>query len=497
MKRSLSLLLTLCLCMMAFSGISLAAAEEKPVLTMMMHGDNTPTEDNAVIRALEEKLGIELNVIYVPLADYTAKLNTLVAARTLPDIFLIDGDKMAAEDFRDQGMLLKMDELLQTKGQDILAEIGGILKNSPVNQKDGIYAVFPASLDYASNFSVRTDWLAKLGLAMPTSLDELYEVLKAFAAGDPDGDGQNNTIGYVATMANLRTFEHIFGAYGICVGKDYLMEDGTVTTYMKAPMYLDAIKYLRKLYKEGLLDPDFATLPLISAFEKLWTGRTGVLDFQSVGTTNNWMPGRYTETPVPTFDFTILSGPGGQGGPIKQYPRYTFYNVIASTSKYPEKAMELINYLFTEEGDELTYLGVEGLHYEWVDEADGKYKKLDPYTDAATHRADGGFVYNKYWKLNNAEVRTLNEQTRNGQQLAKEYGIAYPKIIKTLDADREYGATLKDITMEAFAQLIVTTGDVDAEYAAFVARWEEEGGLEYEAEATAAYAEQLAAQAAQ
>ena len=117
MKRSLSLFLSLCLCMMLLSGVTAAMAEARPVLTMMLHGDNTPTEDNSVIRALEDKLGIELNVIYVPQADYTAKLNTLVAARTLPDIFLIDGEKMAAEDFRDQGMLLKLDDLLATHGQ--------------------------------------------------------------------------------------------------------------------------------------------------------------------------------------------------------------------------------------------------------------------------------------------------------------------------------------------------------------------------------------------
>ncbi len=496
MKKCLSLLLTLCLCLTMLSGVTAAAAEGKPAITMMMYGDNTPTEDNSVIRALEEKLGIDLTVIYVPLADYTAKLNTLVAARTLPDLFLINGTNMVVEDFRDQGMLLKLDDLLNTKGPDILKEIGPIIKNSPVNQKDGVYAVFPASLDYASNFAVRTDWLSKLNLKMPTNLDELYDVLKAFTTGDPDGNGQNDTVGYVGSMANMRTFEHIFGAYGICVDKPYLMEDGTVTTYMKAPLYLDAIKYLRKLYQDGILDPDFATIPLMSAFEKLWTGHTGVFDFQAVGTTNNWMPGRYTENPPPTFDFTILAGPGGKGGPIKMYPRYTFDYAISSTSKNPEKAMELLNYLFSEEGDELTYLGVEGLHYEWVDKAAGKFKKLDPYTDAATHRADGGYVYNSFFPANNTEVRTLNEQTRKAQELARANGVDYPKIIKTLKADSENGAALKEITMEAFAQLIVTTGDVDAEYAAFVARWEEEGGLDYEAEATAAYAEQLATQAA-
>lgn len=497
MKKGLSLLLVLSLCLTLFSGITTALADETPELTIMLSGDNTPTEDNSVLRAIEEMLGIKLNVIYVPAADYTAKLNTLVASRTLPDVFRIDGTQIAAEDFRDQGMLLKLDDLLPAYGPNIMAEIGDVLNNSPVNQKDGVYAVFPASLDYASNLSVRTDWLAKLGLSMPTNLDELYEVMRAFTYDDPDGNGVDDTIGYVGSMASMRTFEHIFGAYGICVDKPYLLEDGTVTTYMKAPLYLDAIKYLRSMYQDGILDPDFATIPLMSAFEKLWTGRVGVFDFQNVGTTNNWMPGRYTENPTPTFDFAIIAGPGGTGGPIKQYPRYTYYLAASSTTKYPEKAVELMNFFFSEEGDTLTYLGVEGTHYEWVDKNAGQYKKIEPYNDSATHRADGGFVYWLGMPANNAELRTMNALTQAGQALARENGIEYPKIIATLDADREYGSTLSDITKEAFAQLIVTTGDVDAEYAEFVSRWEEEGGLEFEAEATQAYADQLAAEAAQ
>ncbi len=55
---------------------------------------------------------------------------------------------------------------------------------------------------------------------------------------------------------------------------------------------------------------------------------------------------------------------------------------------------------------------------------------------------------------------------------------------------------LNDITKEAFAQLIVTKGNVDAEYKTFVQRWEREGGLAYEKEATQAYALQLAAEKA-
>jgi len=480
-------------CLVAGAG----AAGNRVPLTVLMYGDNTFTANNSVKRAIEDKLGIELNIIYVPLRDYAAKLNTLIASRSLPDVFFVDGTTVDAVQFRDQGMLLKMDKLLKSYGPDITAEIGSILKSSPLNQGDGIYGVIPASLEYTSNFSVRTDWLARLKLKMPTNLDELYKVLYAFTYNDPDGNGKKDTIGYVGTMAYMPTFEHIFGAYGICVGNPYLQKDGTVTTYMKAPYYLDAIKYLHKLYQDGILDQDFVTMPLMSAFEKLWTGRTGVFDFRNVGTTNNWMPGRYVEkSPSPTFGFTVIAGPGGKGGPVRQYPRYTYYNCISSTCKYPEKAMEFLNFLYSKEGDQLTYLGIEGLHYEWVDEDNGKYKLLGKFTDPATYRADGAYVYNKMYPLLNAEVRTLNKQTREGQAYAREHSIAYPKIIATLKTTSEYGSQLEDITKEAFAQLIVTKGNLEAEYAAFVERWNEEGGLEYEKEATAAYKAQLAKEAA-
>jgi len=66
-------------------------------------------------------------------------------------------------------------------------------------------------------------------------------------------------------------------------------------------------------------------------------------------------------------------------------------------------------------------------------------------------------------------------------------GFDWPNIETTLPADTEYGATLEQITIECLAQLIVTDGDVEAEYAAFVERWENEGGLVWEAQATEAY----------
>ena len=65
--------------------------------------------------------------------------------------------------------------------------------------------------------------------------------------------------------------------------------------------------------------------------------------------------------------------------------------------------------------------------------------------------------------------------------------IERPEFAQPLEAALEYETTLADIVKECVAQLIVTTGDVEAEYQEFVSRWESEGGLELEAEATETY----------
>ena len=242
------------------------------------------------------------------------------------------------------------------------------------------------------------------------------------------------------------------------------------------------------------MDPEFATMPAMTAHESLWTGRCGTYGFQAVGTTNNWYPGRYTfecpEDPAEIFTFARIVGPDGFGGSPKRYPNLTGGLVVASTAEHPEAVVKLIDFLYTPEGDELTYLGVEDVMFKWTDKENGKYERLPGYEDDAAHRAAGGFTFWAGLVKEGTEKKTMNKLTREAQAFDEQYAFDWPMIQTSLDADAEYGSTLKQITAEALAQLIVTKGDVEQEYADFVARWENEGGREWEEQATAAYAAQ-------
>ena len=267
-----------------------------------------------------------------------------------------------------------------------------------------------------------------------------------------------------------------------------------MTRWVKHPNFLRAIEYLRKLYQDGIMDPDFVATTWVEYAEKLWNNEIGIFGFQSVGPCNNWFPGRYTfevpENVEDLFTFAHIAhvDTGLPTGGVKPYASMTSFDAaVSSECKNIDKVVEILNWIYyTEEGQDTTYLGIEGKMFQWTDKAAGKYERLGEYADDTIHRAAGAYVYNHQggWSVTNAETRTMNALTQTSQ--AEEMAIAtdYTFIPVTLETWGEYGTAIKAVEAEMLANLIASTGDVEAEYAEFIMQWEEEGGLEFEEEAT-------------
>lgn len=477
----------------ATTAATTAKSKEPVALSMLIFGDNTPPDTNSVVEELEKKTNTELNVTFVAWADKTSKLNTLIAAQDLPDI-IPSLDLSLAKDLKKNGMLADLTEYVKN-APNIQSEVGEKLTSHPLNEDGKVYGLFGTDVGYAINMNVRTDWLKNLGMEMPTDLDSLYNVLSAFTFKDPDKDGQNDTVGLIATNA-WGNFTSILGAFGVASGGSnlppYQMKDGTVTTGLKNEGFLGAIKYINKLYADGVLDPDFATIPAMDCYGKLWNGKAGAIDFQCVGPTNNWMPARYTETPVPTFGFAEIKGPSGVAAMGKMKLTYDGITVVNSKCKDPEAAVRVLDYFMSEEGDTLVTIGIEDKHYNWTDKANAKYKMITPYDDGTTSRNDGVYVYSGILgPQNTMQRRGLNTQTKEGvASSAALCTIDWPYIYTPFTADKTYGQNLHNIEKEVFCQLISTKGDIEKEYQAAVKRWETEGGLDWEKEATAAFKSQ-------
>lgn len=461
--------------------------KEPSTISVLMTGDNTPAPDNIVLKELSKRTNVNVDMIYISKNDLATKISVMTASDTLPDVFPLSGSE--AIEYRDAGLIANVEDLLKEYGPNILANLGDSLKKAAAN-KDGIYLILDAKLPYCMQLNMRTDWLKNLGMELPTDLDSLYEVYYAFTYNDPDKDGKDDTFG-LAVGADPGGFATVFGAYGIPVARNSvknILLDDKITIGQKHPHYLEAIEYIRKLIKDGLVEPDWGTIPNMDMFSKLWNGIAGAIEWECVGPTNNWMPSRYVEDPAPTFDFPVIVGPYGDKGTAAAYFSYSTGYVFNAKCKDLASAIRLCDYCMTEEGNELLYLGIENVMYKWINKEEGTFEYLGEYKDTAVHRAAGGYCYATFFApTNRTEERILNKQTREGVAKARALGIDYPVIIQPLQTRIDYGSDMDSILQEMYVNLLVTEEDVKTVYDRYIAEWEKAGGLEWEKEATEQY----------
>lgn len=470
----------------ANKGNSSESPKDAPVVTALMNKATDFPEDNPVIQEIRKQSGINLQVQTVSVDDYEKRLNTLLVSNDAPDIFVVNDTKI--KELIDNKAILPLNELLEKHGSNITANRGDDLKGGAY--VDGQIYGIPEGFASGNSLAIRKDWLDKLNLPVPTTLDEYETALKAFVNDDPDGNGQKDTIGVGLAIQAMQTWVHIFGAYNVPMGRQ-VMADGKVTPWMLAPGYLDAVKYLNKLYQEGLVDTEFSTIPSLQSFQKLWNGKVGAYNFNADGITQNWLS-RYVEQPAPEFVYTLIKGPDGHGGyldpNLANSPKYT---VISSKAKDPEAAMKLLNFLVSDEGDALTWAGVEGIQYQYKD---GSFEWIPPYEDAVKLRDSGGYVYSVLLNKKDGMRESLfNDATKQGRQIAADNLIDEVRLFALPQVQIDKGTILDDMEKEFRTKAMMSTGDIDQMYESFKQKYLAEGGSEWIEQATKIYQEEQAA----
>ena len=162
---------------------------------------------------------------------------------------------------------------------------------------------------------IRQDWLDKLGLDMPETLDDWYNVLKAFKTQDPNGNGKADEIPLTATfnVRDIYRFGEAFGLYrsGNAECRWDVDDEGKIYFKDTTEEFKKTLEFLNKLYAEGLLDPEYSMAAYDRTTEKINRDLLGALcsDWMSnIGTYNanlktagvddaNWVPVKPIQNP--------------------------------------------------------------------------------------------------------------------------------------------------------------------------------------------------------
>ena len=249
--------------------------------------DAPPLPDDGVLIDLVEKdLGISLKAVPLPSNKEEQQEMIMEAAlsNSLPDIFMVNRDLLSVL-VRDN-YVTKLDGIYHLMPERTAKMYDDVARATSSFDGHSYGLSQSGSVDRNEGVLVRKDWLDRLGLPVPVTLDDYYNVMKAFTINDPDGDGINNTYGYGAYI-EIRAIEEglgcrfapFFGAFGV---------EGTFNASKKnpglnihKPEYREALEYIRKLVSEGLVDPRWTTYDK-NQFRKAWkSGKFGMMREQN------------------------------------------------------------------------------------------------------------------------------------------------------------------------------------------------------------------------
>lgn len=363
MKSRLSLLVGLLVLPMALfaagqqesSGDS--GSSDQPLKKISAIFDRILTEENGQkewATAFEELTGTEIDIVKPVHNQYSQILGATFATGDLPDLVEIQtndylsyarsGNLVPLEDYIDNSMAFKAVD------RDLV---------EAYRLKDGhIYGV-PTYNGGGCVTYIRKDWLDNLGLDVPTTWDEYYNVLRAFTFDDPDGNGVKDTMGL--TLPFQTGFE--FDYYNRFIMQEAMFgfqeKNGTWVDGFLEPEMKGALTRFRKLYDEGILDNEFFTNKTSTARSKIYEGQAGVMEYWS----GTWA--------VRFNDSAKNSNPGAEVTSIEPIKNAFYINrvgpafSITKAAKNPEAVFDAFMNTMLDKGAGQTLFthGIEGKHY--------------------------------------------------------------------------------------------------------------------------------------
>jgi putative aldouronate transport system substrate-binding protein len=304
--------------------------------------------NNVWTRAYKDVLGIDLTYLWTAdAAQYQQKLSLSVMSGTLPDVFVCNPQLFKL--LYDSGLIADLTQVYEQKAS---ASTKTILTQDPASMScvtiDGKVMGIPltdSAIATAPVLWIRQDWLNRLRIAAPASMQDVLEISRRFTEDDPDGNGVDDTIG-------LLTSKELWGAYGGLQGffngyhaypRTWIEKDGALVNGTVLPEMRDALLALQKLYAAGQIDREFSVKDADKVLETIANGKCG-MEFGVWW--NPYHPLNLSQANQPDAYWQAFMIPSVDGTPAKsQYSSSVGGMIVVRKGyAYPEAAIRMTNF---------------------------------------------------------------------------------------------------------------------------------------------------------
>ena len=326
------------------SGTALAA--DLKILTAVTGGKDAQ-EHELFVQELEEHLGLDIEMVK-PESDYNNVMFTSLASGERFD--LIYGDSSMIPPLVDQGAIMDVTDLV--KNSAVLSDEAEIPAGEwDLFDVDGKLYGVPNKFEGGTQPIVRQDWLDAWGMETPVTLADwraFFEKAKAEKGA------------YGLSTSGLYDIQGFMSAAGIKAG--YVIEDGKRTIPYATEAAAEVYDWFGDLYKDGLLDPNFATNGSGDFRNLFMTDRVAAVTYWDawVGLFNNIV---HTENADNPFEAAGTAGVPGPDGDIIMRRGNASLWFIPSNAEHVDNAIKFLEFWHSEPGYLMGTLGIEGHDY--------------------------------------------------------------------------------------------------------------------------------------
>jgi putative aldouronate transport system substrate-binding protein len=324
--------------------------------TEKLPAGDTP-ENNQYTRYLKDNFNIDCQFIWVASsADYDQKVNLAIASNDLPDAMVVNLAQFTQMVKNDQ--LADLTDVYNQYASPVIKQVadsskGRGIKAASFNGKIMAIPALTVPDDGYQLLWIRKDWLDKLGLAVPTTMDEIEKVAQAFIDKNPGGNEAGKTIGiggpssggalyadFLKPTNGNFGFDPVFFSYHAYPGFWVNGPDGKAAYGSILPETKTALAKLADLYKKGLIDPQISIRK--DSSEPITGGLTGM--FFGEWWNGYWpMPDAIKNNPKANWQaYAVPLDDKGVWNPHQGTPATSFV-VVRKGYEHPEIAMKIEN----------------------------------------------------------------------------------------------------------------------------------------------------------
>lgn len=490
LNKLLCTMLSLVLLLSVFAGIPAASAENAEHITLswteVIEQDegNDYTQD-AIYKTIAEKFNVDFDIRPLTWGNWTQNVNLYISGMTLPDVTNWFFNYTDYANYVEQELFYKFPADWKERwpyAAEVYEKTGlsGVLED-----ENGDIFCFPVPI-YFNNKPVeklpthlqvyaRKDWIEQVtGEEVKThyTISEVMDIARKLKAANPAGVENFYPITAYTTMLVqgfvYSGYEHVSAGFDMYIGEDgmYHWGPGDEQTY-------NILKVLQDAWKEGLIAPEFYTLNQGEDEDMMTIAHSSAM-FYAGGLAANYIlftnemqqSGLNPDESLCSFFVTDDDGVYHSAESTNYFGALIF-NPDIDEAKFA-RAMDVIEYSLTVEGQDLIHLGIEGTDF--TKNEDGTYNMLHEYTTSDLYpsnrffctlgsRADDFSIVNPSY-LAKATAKQKEQYMEKSSMLNNSLGeIDWNYTFFTSDAKTRLGS-IQAAYVDDYANLITKEGDL-------------------------------------